>query len=426
MHRLKPNFKAPDVFALTEQQVPRYTLVVQGRFHAFALAKSLLALDMPVHVVTNYPAFIAERFGLPRSCVTGCAPLGLLHRYIYRFNLAGRDSWIERFIHQSFSHWAARKIRQNPTDVLHAFSGIATEIYNSLDGTNQKPLRILARGSAHIRYQYQVLQAESERARASIDLPSQWMMEREEGEYHRSDHILTLSSFARQSFIDKGYSEEKLLMLPLGSSTTQFRPSRQVLDARLNRLHSGSPLRVLGTGTFCLRKGAIDFVEVARALQGRATFTWVGNIGPDSQHLRQEANDLVHFHPRVPEADLHRHYHDHDIYLFPTVEDGFAVTLAQAKAACLPIIATDHCAAPDMVVNGENGWIIPIRQGAAMIDKLSDLNEDRQLPASMVENLWQRCDTRDWPDVGKDFLKLTAVALKIRASATSAPPSKSL
>jgi len=426
MHRPLHNSKANDIFALTKRDVPRYTLVVQGRFHAFALAKSLLALDMPVRVVTNYPAFMAERFGLPRACVTGCAPLGLLHRYAYRFNLVGYDSKLERFIHQSFSRWAGRQLVRRPTDVIHAFSGIATEIYDALDRNQQTPLRILARGSAHIGYQHQVLNDEALRAGRSIDLPSQWMVEREEGEYRRSDHILTLSTFAQRSFIEKGYPEKQILMLALGTSTNQFRPSREVLESKIRRLRSGTPLRVLGTGTFCLRKGAVDFVQAAKALSGHAVFTWVGNIGPDSQRLQEDTKELIHFHPRVSEEDLPSHYHDHDVYFFPTVEDGFAVTLAQAKAACLPIVATDHCAAPDMIADGINGWIIPIRQTTAMIGKLAALNANRSLAASMVENLWQTCDTRDWSDVGTDFLKLAALALQAKASSGNASHSKSL
>jgi hypothetical protein len=58
--------------------------------------------------------------------------------------------------------------------------------------------------------------------------------------------------------------------------------------------------------------------------------------------------------------------------------------------------------------------------------RLTLLNEDRQLAAGMVENLWQRCDTRDWSDVGADFLKLAALALQAKASAGNASHSKSL
>lgn len=417
MHRLKPHFKAPDVFALTNRDVPSYTLVVQGRFHAFALAKSLLALDMPVHVVTNYPAFLAERFGLPRSCVTGCAPLGLLHRYAYRWNIGQRSEAVNRFLHVAFSRWAARQILQSPPDVLHCFSGVALEIYKALGKSGHQPLTLLARGSAHIREQHRDLVREARRAQCpEIDLPTPWMVRREMEEYRLSDHIVTLSSYARNSFLSRGYSEAKVLLLQLGSNVKQFRPEREVVDHRLARLRSGKKLVVLYTGNVSLQKGVIDLIEAARLLKDKVHFRVVGNVVPDAVARVAGAKDCIEFLPRVPEHQLPGIYNDADVYVFPTLHDGFAAVLAQARAGCLPIVATDHCAAPDMLINGQTGWIIPTRNSNEMAARLASLDQDRELAAGMVENLWQTCDTRDWSDVGKDFLKLAAFTLQARAS----------
>lgn len=423
MHRLKPNFKAQDVFALAQCDVPRYTLVVQGRFHAFALAKSLLALDMPVHVITNYPAFLAERFGLPRSCVTGCAPLGLLHRYAYRWNIGQRSEVVNRFLHVAFSRWAATQVLRSPPDVLHSFSGVALEIYQALKAQNLCPLTLLARGSAHIREQHRDLAREARRAQCpEIDLPTPWMVRREMEEYRLSDHIVTLSSYARNSFLSRGYAEQKVLLLQLGSNVKQFRPEREVIDRRLERLRSGKKLTVLYTGNVSLQKGVIDLIEAARMLKDKVHFRVVGNVVPDAAARVTAAKDCIEFLPRVPEHELPGIYNEADAYVFPTLHDGFAAVLAQARAGCLPIVATDHCAAPDMLVNGETGWIIPTRNAPEMAARLSALNNDRDLAASMIENLWHKSDTRDWSDVGKDFLKLAAMALQSRASA--APPAR--
>ena len=427
MHRLLHNPKARDIFALTKRDVPRYTLVVQGRFHAFALAKSLLALDMPVRVVTNYPAFVAERFGLPRACVTGCAPLGLLHRYAYRWNIGQRSDAINRFLHVAFSHWAASQVSKSPPDVLHCFSGVALEIYHALQAQGLYPLTLLARGSAHIREQYRDLAREARRAQCpEIDLPSPWMIRREMEEYRLSDHIVTLSSYARNSFLSRGYSGEKVLLLQLGSNVSQFRPDRAVIDRRLERLRSGQKLVILYTGNVSLQKGIIDLIEAARMLKDKMHFRVVGNVVPDAIARVAAAKDCIEFIPRVPEHELPGLYNDADAYVFPTLHDGFAAVLAQARAGCLPIVATDHCAAPDMLTNGETGWIIPTRSAGDIVSRLETLNNDRPLAASMVENLWQTCDTRDWSDVGADFLKLAALALQAKASSGNASHSKSL
>lgn len=410
-----PFNNASELFRQMNREMPRYTLVVQGRFHAFALAKALLDLQLPVHVITNYPAFMAGRFGLPCQHVTGCMSLGLLHRYAYRWNLTNRSAVLTRFLHQAFSRWAARQVLRAVPDVLHVFSGVALELYDALDRVGASPVKLLARGSAHIREQHRDLSREAKRANfPDIDIPSPWMVRREMEEYRRSDFIVTLSSYARNSFLSRGHSREKIMQLPLGSNVKQFRPARDVIDARLQRLRSGQKLTVLYTGNVSLQKGVIDLIEAARALAGQMHFRVVGNVTADAAERAHAARDVIEFVPRVPESELPGIYAGADIYLFPTLHDGFAAVLAQARAGCLPIVATDHCAAPDMVTNGETGWIIPTRSSASMVERLRGLDADREGTASMVERLWDKCDTRDWSDVGRDFVVLAAQALATR------------
>lgn len=406
---------AQDAFSRVNRSVPEYALVVQGRFHAFALAKSLIALDMPVRIITNYPAFMAERFGVPRKSVVGCAPLGLLHRYAHRWDLPQRFDAVNRFLHVSFSRWAARQVVKMKPELIHAFSGVAADVYDALDREKIDCLKILARGSAHIREQYRDLHRESIRAACpDIDIPGPWMIRREMEEYRRSDHILTLSSYARNSFLQRGYSPEKILMLELGSNVKQFRPEREVVDRRIERLRSGKKMTVLYTGNVSLQKGIIDLIETARALAGKVHFRVVGNIVADAASRVEAARDVIEFLPRVPEHELPGIYAQADAYVFPTLHDGYAAVLAQARAGCLPIVSTDHCAAPDMIVNGESGWIVPTRRADLLIDRLQALDQDREATINMVENLWQKCDTRDWSDVGRDFIVLAARAFRLR------------
>jgi colanic acid/amylovoran biosynthesis glycosyltransferase len=54
---------------------------VHGRFHAFELARALIEAGQDVTVFTNYPAFIAERFGVPRQRVVGHAIHGVAVRF---------------------------------------------------------------------------------------------------------------------------------------------------------------------------------------------------------------------------------------------------------------------------------------------------------------------------------------------------------
>ena len=394
----------------------RISIVVQGRFHAFAMSKAMIEKGSPVQVLTNYPAFIARRFGLPSSHVIGCAPLGLLHRYANRWNLVTRFPVLNQILHQGFSRWSAGHISKTEPVAVHVFSGVALELFHELRSFRNPIVRLLVRGSEHIVDQYLHLEQEAQRAGGPIDKPSPWMVRRELQEYALADHIVTLSNFARKSFLKRGFAKDKIDLLPLATNVAQFRPSRDTVDARLSRIRSGKPLQFLCTGSVSLQKGVLDFVKIARALQGEVRFRWVGNIVSDAMAIVEANRDIIDFVPRQPENDLPRFYHEMDGYVFTTIQDGFAVVLAQAKAACLPIVATENSAAPDMLEDGVTGWTLPIRSPDLFIERLRAWHNDRDSMARMVENLWQIDDTRDWPDVADDFIAIVKRAVQIRAA----------
>lgn len=387
----------------------RIAIIVQGRFHAFGLARALIELGVKVDVITNYPKFIAKRFGLPAECLTTFPLHGILHRYAYHWDLVRKFPKLEVLLHRSFSIWSARHISLTDPTIVHAFSGMAQDVFEKISAKGFQGVKTLVRGSCHIRDQYHLLAQESQRASADIEKPSIWMINREMKEYRLADAILVLSTFAQKTFLKRGYSEKKVHLQALGTNVSQFRPSRDIIDDRLHRIKSGAKLEFLCTGTVCLRKGILDFIEIAKALRGRVRFRWVGNIAADAKELVEKSREIIEFIPRQNESDLPDYYNKADGYLFPTIEDGFAVVLAQARAACLPILASENCAAPDLVQDGSNGWSLPIRQPERFIEKILHLDVDREAMSRMVENMWQQHDTRDWPDVAKDFINITQI-----------------
>ncbi len=386
------------------------SILVQGRFHAFALAEALIKKGVPLKLYTNYPAFKAQQFGVPRENLACLPLLGLLHRYSYRWGMVERCTALERLLHESFSRWALRGIRRHETDIVHAFSGVALETYRDLARRRRPVVRQLMRGSAHISDQYKELHRESRLAGAHVELPSAWMMRRERQEYQISHNIVTLSSYAQNSFLNRGYAEDKVLCLALGSDYTKFRPSREVVNQRLARIRSGAPLKVLFTGNISLQKGVRDMITVARALRGRMSFRLVGGVTQDAASQISGAGELFDLVPRVPESDLPGIYNQADVFFFPTLHDGFAAVLAQAKAACLPVLCTNHCAGPDLITDDVTGWVLPAHRPDLFIQRLAAYDEDREALARHVENLWLIQEKRDWDLVADDFLAMAEKA----------------
>jgi glycosyltransferase involved in cell wall biosynthesis len=302
-----------------------------------------------------------------------------------------------------FGRWTARQLASERWDVVHPWSGVAEESLGSLKGTGT--LSLLMRGSAHIRTQAKLLREEEERTGVRQDQPSGWRIAREEREYALADRIVVLSTFAYKTFISQGVHAEKLHLIPLGASLEKFRPAPEVVRARQRRLLAGGPLRVLYVGSMSFRKGLWDMAKVIKAL-GTEKFAFQ-LVGPQPFEARAVLSELrpaaVTLRSKQPEAELPGVYAWGDVFLFPTIEDGFAVVLAQAVAAALPVLTTTNCSGPDLLREGESGWIVPIRNPEALAERLAWCNGHRSELATMVGRIYGSFRPRDWSAVAVDF-----------------------
>lgn len=389
-----------DPLVLKKRQLLRIAIFVHGRFHAFDLARALIARGHFVRVLTNYPNWATRRFGLPDCFVERNVLHGLASRIANKVSRINGGFDATPALHRWFGRWAARRLSTREYDVIHGFTGVAEEPLLTMNS----PVHTLVRGSAHIRTQSEILAAEQERFGARIDLPSAWSIAREEREYRLADSVLVLSSFAHRTFLEQGFAPDRLRVVPLGVDTRRFRPDHAVLTERLERIRLAQPLRVLTVGTFSLRKGVLDYFEIVSQLHERGfRFRFVGAIEPEAQPLARELAGKVEFIPRQKQSSLPDQYAWGDLFLFPTLEDGFAVVLTQAQAACLPLLTTTNSSGPDLVTDERAGWVLPIRDPAAFVERFLWCAGNRERLAEMVKFLGKNHAMRDWNDVALDF-----------------------
>ena len=365
----------------------RIAIAVHGRFHAFDAARALLELGHDVHIFTNLPAFVAKPFSIPRQRVHSLLLHGVLSRLAVHLRLS---KYFEALLHRLFGRRVAQVIAQHAKrygafDVVHIFSGVAEELLQHPEITG---LKTLLRGSAHIAVQHQLLVQEAQRMQQSVEVPSAWMIARERREYALCDRVVVMSSFARRSFIDQGFPAQRLLFGPAGAHTGDFHASAAQRQRRAERIASGAPLKVLLVGTLSAQKGVFDLVQVVNALSSRMHFRFVGTVADDALVKLQQLRALELL-PRVAQQALPNLYAQADIFLHPTIQDGFAVVLVQALMAGLPVICTENCAASDVVAEGKTGFVVPIRAPDAMIRQLEYLHTNRAALIGMLENLAQ-------------------------------------
>jgi glycosyltransferase involved in cell wall biosynthesis len=395
----------------------RIAIVVHGRWDAFDLARELALRNHDVILLTNYPRWATARYGVQPERVRSFWPHGVLSRVVARWGGRSGRGHLEPQLHMLFGRWAAATLRQEPVDVVYAFSGVAEESFDLLAGAGS--LRLLVRESAHIRSQDELLHEEELRTGAQQERPSAWMIAREEREYALADSIRVLSTFSHRTFLAQGVPSHKVKLLLSGVQLDAFRPSHQDLEERCRRLTSGERLRVLNVGTFAFRKGVWDTASVIQELGARHfEYRFVGSIAPEASKLAAQLHTRATFVAKQPQSKLPAAYAWGDVFMLPSIEDGYQAVLGQAAAAGLPLLTTPNGAGWDLVRDGLTGWVVPIRSPWRLADALRWADSHRRELAAMARAIAADFRPRDFAQVAEELEHVCAESLGrgVRAS----------
>jgi glycosyltransferase involved in cell wall biosynthesis len=169
-----------------------------------------------------------------------------------------------------------------------------------------------------------------------------------------ADQILVNSEWSKDALISEGIAAEKIRVIPVayeaaGDTTSWQRHYPRAFSAE-------RPLRVLFLGQINLRKGVAPLLEAVKLLSGEPVEFWF--VGPIQVRVPQE----LKLHPQVrwfgvaPRVTVESYYRDADVFILPTLSDGFGLTQLEAQAWKLPVIASRYCG--DVVRNGINGVIL--------------------------------------------------------------------
>ena len=114
--------------------------------------------------------------------------------------------------------------------------------------------------------------------------------------------------------------------------------------------------------------------------------------------------DLFHHVPNVPYHQVHNLYKRADIFVYPSLHEGSALAIYEALASGLPVITTAN--AGSVVRDGEEGYIVPIRDLEALMDRILRLHRDREPLDSPGCKARARAECHIWEHYGRRLDRL--------------------
>ena len=211
-------------------------------------------------------------------------------------------------------------------------------------------------------------------AKAPLLVPEEYTAWRK-AEWALADVVMVNSKWSLDALVKLGVPAEKIAVVPLAYESEE-------IDEEPVRRADG-PLRVLYLGQVNLRKGIQYLLEAARQLDKKMfRFDVAGPISIADERV-VTAPPNVKFHGAVTRDRVREFYREADVFVLPTISDGFAITQIEAMAHGLPVVTTPNCG--EVVRDGIDGFVVPARDAAALAKALETLADDPERLEAMRE-----------------------------------------
>ncbi len=194
-----------------------------------------------------------------------------------------------------------------------------------------------------------------------------------------ADLLLVNSDFVKRTFVEQGYSADKIRVAYLGVREEFFGLKR---DYRID-----GPVRILFTGNFDVRKGVRLLLEAIRRCRKSGLdlrLELIGNLDNGASCL--QAEDAVFFThtPFAPREQVASAMARADLFVFPTFAEGSSRSGMEAAAAGLPIVTTENCGLP--LQHEESAIYVPVGDADALADAMSRVCSDEMLRTRIGRN----------------------------------------
>jgi glycosyltransferase involved in cell wall biosynthesis len=295
--------------------------------------------------------------------------LALAHRFL-------KHGYINKLKDDALSAKALSVANRKKAEVVLAYSYYSSAVFQSHKGR-----KVLFQLHPHPKSVRRILLDEialNPKGRVSLEQEHELLLSENEfgklsTEAFAADTVITASSFTKHTLVENGISESRIRVVPYGVDLSSFRSSA---DGK-----HGSEFHILFVGSWNQRKGLSYLVSAVAKL--REEYPVVLHVCGRGITDRSLVTDIlsggVEFHSNISHSELTALYRACDVFVFPSLCEGFGHVILEAMSSGLPVITTKNTAGADTIEHGKEGFLVPIRDVDLLVEYLELLCKDRQL-----------------------------------------------
>ena len=219
------------------------------------------------------------------------------------------------------------------------------------------------------------------------NIDSSEKLRRKDEELAMADHIVVASEFVRGTLSRAGSLGATINVVPYGAyAETSIKKEVRPPDGRL---------RIIFVGALTQRKGLSYLLRAVEQLGSRVELTIIGRRVGECREL-DRALRTHQWIPSLSHASVLREISRHDVMVFPSLFEGFGLVLLEAMSVGVPVVTTPNGGAPDFITDGTDGFIVPIRNVEAIVERLELLLDDHERLPAMIQAALLKAGQCSW------------------------------
>lgn len=220
-------------------------------------------------------------------------------------------------------------------------------------------------------------------------------LKKKDEELALADVIFVASSFTKKTLEEYPGKLAEIRVVPYGFPEVQKQKNYQPLENR--------KLKVLFIGGLSQRKGISYLFEAVEELEEKVELTIVGHKSVSNCDALNLALEKHNWMPSLSHDQVLECMHEHDVFVFPSLFEGFGLVITEAMSQGIPVITTDRTAGPDLIEDGKNGWIVPAGSSNAIKEVIDQILDKPEILKQFGLAAQSKAQTRPWSVYGQEM-----------------------
>ena len=209
--------------------------------------------------------------------------------------------------------------------------------------------------------------------------------------------------------LEKYSEKEKIRVIPNGVDKVYYKEIKRNKFREKNRIREKYLVLFFGRlnptkGPEMLAKTAINITKKRKDI----AFLWVGpdeGKAEEVKELIKPYKNMKYLGPIKGKENIAEMYQASDVYVMPSYREGLPLTLFEAMASKLPIVASPVNGVPYEISQPENGLFSDYADLESIEKNIIKLIEDKKLSKEISKNNFKKSKNYDWDDIYKEYMR---------------------